>query len=233
MNQFKNTDIEHYKKKWSEFTVFIATNDSDKLVRAAAFEVLGEWKVVSARKFMVKALGYSSYALAGAALEALYKIDSDTAYTVAKEIMYNDPKGGLETAVWSVIGKKGADNDIVNYERRAQYVFNTKRFIFATSLNNYLRNVKSDASFGRGIDIYTRFIETESLKSYRAAMAEMLFEVAGEQKDNSKPGTAGNPEQANKRYNIVKAALQKITSEEKDPENLRSYQRKMKDISGS
>jgi len=230
MTQLKNVDIEHYHKKWTEYTVYIATSDSDKLVRAAAFEVLGEWKVTSAKKFMVKALGYSSYALAGAALDALYKIDKDTAYTVAKEIMYNDPKGGLETAVWSIIGKKGADNDIVNYEKRAQYVFNTKRFLFANSLNDYLKNVKSDASFGRGVDIYTRFIETESLKSYRAALADMLFQVAADQKENEKSDNKDIADKANRRIYVVKAALVKIVASEKNPDNLKEYQKKMKEV---
>jgi len=228
MTQLKNVDIEHYHKKWTEFTIYIATNDSDKLVRAAAFEVLGEWKVTSAKKYMVKALGYSSYALAGAALDALYKIDKDTAYVVAKDLIYNEPRGGLETAVWNVIGKKAADNDIVNYEKHAQYVFNTKRFLFAASLDNYLKKVKSDESFRRGVDIYVRLIETEGLKAYKSALAAMLFQVGASEKENEKSDDKQEADAGNKRVYMVKAALERILADEKDPETLAEFKKKMK-----
>jgi aminopeptidase N len=230
LSQIKNTSNDKYRKRWEDYVISVAKYDSDKLVRAEAFNVLGEWKVSSAKGEMLRALRYSSYAIAGAALSALNKIDKDTAYVLAKDLLNTDPKSSLESAVWSIICKKGADEDIVLIEKHAPYVFGTKRFALAFSLSSYLKNVKSDASFRRGIEVYVTLVVTEEMKSYRSMLAGYLFQVASDQKDNLKSDNKEEAETAKKRYDLMKPMLQRMVDAETDPENAKENNKKMKEI---
>src|SRR5690606_22135957 len=55
-----------WKDKWKDEVLRIAKNDRDNIVRATAFELLGQWKVNEAKPGMLAALNDSSYAVAGA-----------------------------------------------------------------------------------------------------------------------------------------------------------------------
>jgi aminopeptidase N len=226
--QIKNTQSDKYHKRWTGPTEALANNDTSNLVRSDAFEVLGEWKVASAKDKMLMALYNNSYTIAGSALDALYRIDKDTAYTLARKLLDTEPRGNLQTAAWTIIGKKGADEDVALYEKYGPYVFGNKRFSFAYSLNSYLKNVKNDASFRRGVEVYTTLVNTESMKAYRSMMGGMLFQVATEQKDNAQSAKKEEAEEGKMRLSIVKSYLQKVIALEKDPETLKEYEKKMK-----
>ncbi len=228
ISQIKNAQSDKYHKKWTAKLMAMATTDSNKLVRADAFGVLGKWKISAAKQSMVRVLFDSSYILAGAALDGINMLDKDTAYTLAKLLIHSDPRANLENAVWSVIGNKGADADISFYENKAPFVFGSKKFIFAFSLNSYLKNVKSDVSFSKGIDIYAMLIMNESLKAFRSPLGGLLFQEASEQKENIKSDKKEEAETAKKRIEIVKAALQKVIAAERDPETFKEYKSKMK-----
>ena len=229
LGQLERVQSDKSRKRWTNKVMAIAMNDSNKEVRAAAFAVLGEWKVNAAKQNMLAVLHDSSYAVAGNALEGLNKIDKDTAYVIAKALVNTNPKSTLDAAIWSIIGKKAADEDIALFEKKAPYVSGTKKFSFAISINGYLKNVKSDAAFKKGVDIYTTMITLENMKQYRTVLGGFLFQVGAEQKEKSKSDNKDEAAVASKRVDIVKAALDKVIAEEKDTEALKDYKKMMKD----
>jgi aminopeptidase N len=216
-----------YRRRWTNRVADMAVNDSNRLVRAEAFDVLGTWKVASAKQSMLRALSDSSYAVAGNALEALSKIDADTAYLLARQILPSEPKATLETAVWTIIGKKAADDDIVLFEKKAPFVFGTKKFAFAYSLGRYMKNVKSDESFKRAADVYTSLVTTESMKSYRAALAGMFFQAAAGLKSEAKSDNKEEAAIAQRRLDMLKGDLQHIIRTEKDPDAAKELKKMM------
>ena len=227
--QLEKVQNDKYRKRWTNKIITMSMSDSNKEVRSTAFSVLGEWKVNAAKQNMLSVLHDSSYALAGNALEALNKIDKDTAYVIAKGLINTDPKSTLDAAIWSIICKKAADEDIVLIEQKAPYVLGTKKFSLAFSLNNYLKNVKSEASFKRGVDVYTTMIINENMKQYRTALGGFLFQVVGEQKEKTKSDNKDDAAAAQKKVDILKVALQKVVADEKDIEALKEYKKMMKD----
>ncbi|MCW3122364.1 MAG: peptidase [Flavipsychrobacter sp.] len=230
LSQLKNAENDKYHKRWTAKIRNISLTDSSKIVRADALGVLGAWKVKAAEEDMFRALYDSSYILAGNALDAISKMDKDTAYILSKKLMLTNPRSTLDYVIWNVIGNKGADEDIVLYEVHAPYVQGSKKFPFATSMSSYLKNVKSDESFRRCVAIYTGFITSDNLKGYRAALGSYLFQVASEQKDNAKSDKKEEAAVAKRRLAIVKSALEKVVAAETDTETLKDYKSKMKDI---
>ncbi len=229
LGQLQNTQNEKYHKKWMAKVIAMASGDKDNEVRAAAFEVLGSWKASQAKKEMVAVLNDSSYAVAGNALAALNKIDADTAYVLARPLVDKNPRSALDGAVWTILGKKGADEDITLFEKKAPFVSGTKKFSFALSMSNYLKYVKSDASFKRGLDIFATMVMNENMKQYKTALAGFLFQVGSEQKGNIKSDNKDAAASAQKRTDMVKDTLQKVVAAEKDKEILKDYTKMMKD----
>ncbi len=230
LSQIRTTSNDKYRRRWSDYIMSVAKYDSDKLVRAEAFYVLGDWKVSAAKELMVKAVSYSSYAIAGAALEGLAKIDKDTAYIMAKIMVDSNPKTSLESAVWSIICKNAADEDIKLIERHAPWVLGTRRFSFASSLSSYMKNVKSDESYRRAAEVYATMVTTEGMKTYRSMLGGFLFQVGDELKGNLKSADKDEAASAKKRYDILMPILQKMVDAETDPEIMKENKGKMKDI---
>ena len=227
--QLENSTNEKIHKKYLSKVMDMAVSDSNKLVRAAAFDVLGEWKTAGAKQIAEAVLYDSSYVLAGSALNVIAALDKDTAYVYAKKMVKTNPQSTLENAVWTAISKKGADEDIALYEQHAPYVLGGKVFSFSLSLSTYMKNVKSDASFKTGADIYSTLVINQNMKQYRSALTGFMFQAASEQKDNLKAENADDAAIAQRRLDILKAALQKVVAAEKDPETLKDDQSKMKD----
>jgi aminopeptidase N len=209
--------------------IALATSDNNNEVRAEAFEALGEWKVAAAKPQMLSVLYDSSYAVAGAALGALETLDKDTAYILARQLLHTHPRSSLQSAIWGIIGKKAADEDIALYEAEAPYILGTKKFMFAGGFSNYLKNVKSDASFKEGVTVYATMISAESMKSYRSPLFGMLLQVGSDEKENSSPDKKEEAATAKKRMEVVKNALLLIIDHEKDPETKKEFKKLMKD----
>ncbi len=230
LEQLGNTQNEKYQKKWTEYVTYLARSDSNKMVRAAAFDDLGDWKVTGTKDLMALATGFSSYAISGAALAALAKIDLDTAYIIARKLVNTDPKARLEGAIWSSIGKKGADEDVVLFEQRVPYVLGTNKFTYSGCMTNYLKNVKSDSSFKRCVDVFAAMVINESMKIHRAPLASSLFNAASFQQDHAKSENKEEAETGKARLAILKTALERIIAAEKDPETLKQDNKKMAEL---
>jgi aminopeptidase N len=230
LNILKNSSNDKYHKRYTAKVVDIAKHDSVGPVRAEAFSVLGEWKVSAEKETMLSVLYDSSYAVAGAALDGINKLDKDTAYILAKQLLHTHPKAALENSVWAIIGKKGNDDDIALFEEYAPHFFNTKKFTITAALSAYLKNVKSDTSFSKGVDIYVAFVVTEDMKQIRTYISGFLFQVATDTKDNVKSDKKEEAETAKKRMDILKTALQKVTDGEKDAELIKEHKKSMTKI---
>lgn len=229
LTRLKKALNDNYHQKWPDMATDLAANDTSKLVRAEAFSVIGEWGLKMAKPVIMRGLADSSYAVAGAALEALGKIDKEEAYVQAKELLKTGPRGALENAVWAALAQKGADDDIELFEAQAPVVFGAKKFLFAQHLGAYLKNVKNVVSFSRGVDVYKMLITKESIKNMRAALVDLLFQVAKEQKDNLNDKKE-DATIARKHLDIVKGALQTLMAIESDADILKDYQKSMKEL---
>ncbi len=227
--QLQNAQNDKYKKKWTATATEIAKNDKEKLVRASAMDVLGEWKITAAKDIMISALYDSSYILAGSALEALNVIDKDTAYYFAKKLSATDPRSNLQSIIWNVISRKGKDEDAAYFAEVAPYIFGSKKFSLAASFGNYLKRVNSDVSFVKVADAYTTLITLESMKAYRGALGGFLFQAAGEQKENAKSDNKQEAAIAQRRLAILKADIQKVIDAETDSAQIDEYKKMMKD----
>jgi len=230
--QLKSQQSDKYRKRWQPRIEGMASFDSSALVRAAAFGVLGEWKVNAAKPAMVHALYDSSYSVSGAALTAIANMNTDTAYIYARQLLSTHPRSSLQDAIWTSIGKKGNDEDVTIYENKVPYVYGSDKFQFAISLSAYLKNVKSEESFKRGVAVYATLITTENIKSYRSPLGSFMFGVAGEYKDDAKSTDKDVAAKAQKRMDIVKPELMKIIVGETDPETATEFKKLYRDNYG-
>ncbi len=228
LSQVRNTSNESYRTRWADYIISMAKYDSDKLVRTEAFEILGEWKINGARGLMIQGVHYSSYSIAGAALEALYKIDSQAGYQLAKEMVSTDPKANLLNAVWSVIGKRAADEDAQLFAKYVPYIFGNKRYYLASAMHNYLKKVNGDEPFRVCCNVLVDLINTEELRTYRAAFNSILFSLADGLNSNLKSEQQDVSASAKGRLAIIKPLLQKVIAAETDADILKDSNKKMK-----
>jgi aminopeptidase N len=218
------TDKTKMLKAFKEEVALLAINDGSNKVRAAAWSVLAKAKVKGYETEMIAALADSSYAVAGAALDALGKINKDTAYLLAKEVIKNNPKASLESAAWSLIAGKGDKDDISFFERQADYVYGTRKLSFASTVNVYNTSTKDIESYERGLKIITDMAANESIKSYRYYLGSLVFASADHYRSQEKTTSDKNKAEENKRRLVIAEEYkQMVLSNEKDPGNLKSY----------
>ncbi len=146
-------------------------------VRAAAFTVLGAWKDRTELPAMISAVSDSSYYIAGAALQALSAIGSDTAYTLANDILKADPKGPLLTAAWTAIVSKGAPADIERFQETALRVYGLEKVALANNVERYAYAVKNNALFERALRLLADMAKGEPIRGYRLNIGSNLFEL--------------------------------------------------------
>lgn len=83
-----------------------AARGSDKRVKAAALNKLGSYKFAKYAPLFKAALNDSSYSVAGAALDALNKIDTTAAFDAAKTLSKGAVKGRLEMVTKNIMSSK-------------------------------------------------------------------------------------------------------------------------------
>jgi hypothetical protein len=173
---------------------------------------------------MISALADSSYMVAGAALEALRKIDKDTAYSFTREILAGNPKADLENAAWNVVAYKGEPADIRLFEERADYVYGTKKISLASYLSRYILNTKDVNAFEKGIGLLVALGKDESIKGYRYAIGSIVFGTAAYYKEKGNSASAKeSADEIKRRLVIAEKAQQEIMKYETDPELKKMY----------
>jgi aminopeptidase N len=235
IEQVSSAKSDRYRNRWMAAVLQAAKTDNSNKVRAAAFEVLGEWKTVMAKDAMLPAVWDSSYLVAGSALEALAVLDKDTAYLIAKRMIPTNPKGALDAVVWASIAARGADEDAVLFKEYAPHLAGMQKFNYATKLNTYMKNVVGDSSFATIADVYAAMVIYETMKSYRSAVGGYMFQAVTEQ--NKILNAASGAEDINKagaakakvRLAILKKALERVVAAEQDAALKKKFEKLMQD----
>lgn len=216
---------------WSNFTdevSMLSINDGNNLVRASAFDVLGNWNVNRMKDEMINAISDSSYAVAGAALSALSNLDSAEGYRQAKQLADKSGdalKAVLQDAVWLELAKAGTADDIHLLEREADKVYGKRKISLATSIYFYSLRTKNDAAFERGLKLITRMTNSESIRSYRFSVGSLIFALYNDYNDQSTGRNKQKAETAKRRAKIIEQYKQEILSAEKDSTNIAAYNR--------
>lgn len=83
-----------------------AAKDANKAVKAAAINKLGQYKFAKYAPLLKEALNDSSYTVAGAALEALNRIDTTAAFAAAQSFTKGDAKGRLAMTAKNIVSSK-------------------------------------------------------------------------------------------------------------------------------
>ncbi|HVZ95525.1 MAG TPA: M1 family aminopeptidase [Chitinophagaceae bacterium] len=132
----------------------LAVNDPKSLVRADAIEFLGKLKKDIYKPLFLKAIGDSSYTIAGNALEALSYIDDDAAEAEAKKIPYQSARGTLKSVLLGYM-------DVSKFDSLANVFANlpisNEKFFMVSSFAKILARIKDTANFKRGIDLIVSF----------------------------------------------------------------------------
>ena len=218
--QLGRASSDRYRKRWTPTAIAAATNDKDRHVRAAACEVLGDWKVAAARATLVKCINDSSYKVAGNALDALSNLDDDTAYIFARSLVKSKPGGDLGSTVWSIIGRRGVDEDIALLREKVPYTWGGKGMSMASVLNNYLKKVSAPSSYAGAARLYSDLVIHETARSYRSGIAGFFFQAAAsartELKQAEQAADKDKVARATERLAMLKAEAQRIVDAEKE-----------------
>ena len=216
--QLERTSSDKYKKRWLSAVMAMASGDESRNVRAAAFDVLSAWKSSTAKATLLRGVNDSSYMVAASALDALDKLDADTAYSIAHNAISVGTGGEMERISWKIIGKKGADADVKLIVAKIPCVWGGAKVTFSYVLNNYLKKVKDDAVFGLVAEEYGNMIIREQMNMYRSSAASTFYQAVTEQKEQQKNTDTQIAEKASKRIAVLKTISEKIIQMETDNE---------------
>ena len=111
----------------------------------------------------------SSYVVSGAALDALEKIDSSAALSIATKASTQKIKKRLNTSVTAILAKYG-DENIFDFIAKQFEVLNdqsAEKFYMTVAFGQLLHKVNSPSKFKKGIDLIVKFRESIP-KEYRS-----------------------------------------------------------------
>ncbi|NQW77995.1 MAG: M1 family metallopeptidase [Chitinophagaceae bacterium] len=111
----------------------------------------------------------SSYIVSGAALDALEKIDSSAALSIATRASNQKIKKRLNTSVTAILAKYG-DENIFDFIAKQFEVLNTQsaeKFYMTVAFGQLLHKVNNPIKFKKGIDLIVKFRESIP-KEYRS-----------------------------------------------------------------
>jgi aminopeptidase N len=132
----------------------LAKSDPQSKVRAKAIDLLGTFKTPQYRILFLSNLNDSSYSVAGAALEALERIDSAAALAEAKKQMSLSTKGPLSEAVVKTLMDYGSEdqcNYITSTFAGLPFILPDK-MVSAIQFARYLAKVQSTDKFNSALD---------------------------------------------------------------------------------
>ena len=136
----------------------IAKNDSHRLVRADAIDLLSKSNNKTYKELYLAATKDSSYTVAGAGLLALSTVDSVLAYKLAIEMSKQPTKGRLTAAISNVIiqlGDESAYDYIMN--NFSSLPFSQEKFGTMTSVADFLAKLNNQQKFEKGVDEIVKF----------------------------------------------------------------------------
>ncbi len=149
---------------------FLASQDAHRRVRAAAFNVLTNWKISDARHDIETATGDSSYLVAGAALRGLTVLDEKAGYGRAKSLLTTKPRAELEEAIWEAISEHGAAADFYIFAQKADEVYGLRRINLAGYLASYITRIDDDTTFQKSLELLDHLYQSEMIANYKQAI---------------------------------------------------------------
>jgi len=151
----------------------LARKDASRPVRAAAISKLGTYRSNQYAPLFRAALQDSSYSVAGAALEALSRIDSAGAMAEAKRLSAQPAKGKLATVVrnlTSATDRSVSDKMIADFEALP---FGQNKFGALEGLFEFVVTTGDFTQFKKGIDALVKFTN-EIPDAYKAQIVPAL-----------------------------------------------------------
>lgn len=145
----------------NEFEPLIATlvnTEKNRPVKASMISALGKTENNTYKSLYISNITDSSYSVAGAALEALSKIDSTAALEWAKKLSNETAKGRLDASINSILVASG--NEEV-FDRLAvkfnELELSNEKFMLMQQLGEMLGKMKSNERLKQGISIIATF----------------------------------------------------------------------------
>ncbi len=146
----------------TDATIFIkieklAVTDPSRAVRAAAITVLARQQDKKYISLFTKLAHDSSYSVAGAALSALFDVDSVQAVSLAKNLK-NDVKGKLTSAVLDIMIASASQEDYNTImDQYKAYPANQAKLTLTLKVGAYLAKVKDDERVKQGTQMIMDF----------------------------------------------------------------------------
>jgi aminopeptidase N len=132
----------------------MAQSDPNRLVRAAAIDLLAKTGESTDKALFTKAATDSSYTVAGAALDALASIDSAGSHQLAKKLMLEPCKGRLVSSISNVLAAYG---DPMAFDfvagKYAEMPLTQAKFELTATMKEVLEIEKDPIKFKKGIDL--------------------------------------------------------------------------------
>jgi hypothetical protein len=126
---------------------------------------------------MEAAVWDSSYAVSGAALNALNKIDKDSAYAYARRILPTNPRSALSDAVWQIIGKHGKREDFESLERYSAGLYGKERQRMMERMLYFASETTDDSLYAQSLVRVVREARAEQDLSSRGSIGSQLIRV--------------------------------------------------------
>ncbi|MBS1782314.1 MAG: M1 family peptidase [Bacteroidetes bacterium] len=202
----------------------ISTSSDESRIRAAAWDVIAQWKLKISPNSMASALVDSSYSVAGAALNALSKVDSTLAYQNAQKLAWQNPKSTLQKVVWQIIAKQGNGSDFSVFASSKNDISGRAKLDLAFSLYQYLVHLQDLIVFNQTLNLLSEMTEQESLKMSRFVIGSQIFEASEFFKQNLSAEKIGSKRvYFQSCIEALEAKKKLILSHESDPELLKQF----------
>ena len=142
-----------------ELIANMAINDPSTQVREDAIDAIGALNKNNYKELYIKWTKDSSYLVAGAALDALEKIDSATAISIATKESKNVIKKRLNTAVTNILSKYGDENvfEFVASKYEGLSIQSEEKFYMTIPFASLLIKTKDETKFKKGIELIVAF----------------------------------------------------------------------------
>lgn len=139
----------------------LAAKDPNTQVRQDAIDAIGALNKPIYRDQFLQWTKDSSYLVAGAALEALEKVDSATAISIAITASKGVIKKRLNSAVTSILSKYGDENvfEFISTKYESLSIQSEEKFYMTMPFAELLIKTSDEAKFKKGIDLIVAFRE--------------------------------------------------------------------------
>jgi aminopeptidase N len=148
------------KKAFEPILAGIAKSDPVTTVRSAAILSLGKYKNSAYKDLFMNSINDSSYSVAANSLTALGMIDSIAAMGKAKSLSSLKVKGELSRAINNTLYTYGSESDFDSLAYRFDKLpFGNAKLNLLQPFSNYLKHVKNDLNFRKGVDMIVQLRE--------------------------------------------------------------------------